>query len=77
MQHREVTLTMAEVQRYETIRAAVEGRLTGEDAAKDGVFCQEMTCGTFLPVGASEEKPLVNQPPNNSLSNGRRRKRKQ
>jgi len=34
MPHREVTLTMAEVQRYETIRAAVEGRLTGEEAAK-------------------------------------------
>jgi len=34
MQHREVTLTMAEVQRYETIRAAIEGRLTGEDVAK-------------------------------------------
>ena len=34
MQHREVTLTMAQVQRYETIRAAPEGRLTGEEAAK-------------------------------------------
>ena len=34
MQHREVTLTMEQVQRYETIRAAVEGRLTGEDTAK-------------------------------------------
>jgi len=34
MPHREVTLTLAEVQRYETIRAAVEGRLTGEEAAK-------------------------------------------
>ena len=34
MSHREVTLTMAQVQRYETIRAAIEGRLTGEDAAQ-------------------------------------------
>ncbi|MCX5669692.1 MAG: ISNCY family transposase [Planctomycetota bacterium] len=34
MPHREVTLTMAEVQRYEAIRATVEGRLTGEETAK-------------------------------------------
>lgn len=34
MPHREVTLTMGQVQRYETIRAAIEGRLTGEQAAQ-------------------------------------------
>ena len=34
MPHREVTLTMAQVQRYETIRAAIEGRLSGEEAAQ-------------------------------------------
>lgn len=34
MSHREVTLTMAQVLRYETIRATIEGRLTGQNAAK-------------------------------------------
>jgi transposase len=34
MLHREVTLTMEQVQRYETISAAIDGRLTGEEAAK-------------------------------------------
>lgn len=34
MRYREVTLTMAQVQRYETIGAAIEDRLTGEQAAR-------------------------------------------
>ena len=39
MLHREVTLTMAQVQRYETIRAAVEGRLRGDRAGARKFGC--------------------------------------
>jgi len=34
MSDREVTLTMGQLQRHETIRATLEGRLTGQGAAE-------------------------------------------
>jgi hypothetical protein len=39
MSNREVTFTMAQVQRYETIQAAIEQRMTAGEAAQGVKHC--------------------------------------